>query len=73
MGRILQVFLVLSATLVWCNSVRAQTPMNGAYTINAAVATGSRNFQTFDAALLSLAGNGVSRAVTFNVTANSGP
>lgn len=73
MGRILQVFIVLSATLMWCNNAWAQTPMSGAYTINAAVATGSRNFQTFDAALLSLAANGVSAAVTFDVVANSGP
>ena len=42
--------------------------LNGTYTINSGAATSGTNFQTFSAAVSALGANGVSGAVTFNVT-----
>lgn len=53
-----------------CTAIHAQ--VSGTFTINSAVVTGSGNFQTFSAAVASLAG-GVNGPVIFNVQAGSGP
>ncbi len=50
------------------NSV-TPTPLNGLYTINNTLTTAGRNFQTFAAAVNSLNSNGISGAVTFDVSA----
>ncbi|WP_076374733.1 T9SS type B sorting domain-containing protein [Filimonas lacunae] len=52
------------------NSVQAQTPLSGVYTINPALAAGGRNFQTFERAAIALDA-GISGPVVFNVAENS--
>lgn len=73
MRKLLQVFLLL-VLIVSYDSARAQiSPLTGAYTINAGQATGAKNYQSFEEAVQSLALNGVSGPVVFNVAPNSGP
>ncbi|MBV4355706.1 T9SS type B sorting domain-containing protein [Pinibacter aurantiacus] len=72
---LLQVSIFLCAILISSafNESSAQTsPVSGKFTINSALPTSGKNFQTFAEAVFSLA-NGVNGAVTFDVAPGSGP
>jgi gliding motility-associated-like protein len=70
-GHVFNIRFLLTLCLGFAfSAIHAQ--VSGTFTINSAVATGSGNFQTFTAAVASLAG-GVNGPVTFNVQAGSGP
>jgi gliding motility-associated-like protein len=66
----IRVLFTLCLGVAFLSETHAQ--VSGTFTINSAVATGGGNFQTFSAAVASLAG-GVNGAVTFNVQSGSGP
>ena len=72
---ILKFINVLCATLFLVLGFNAKiiAQMQGTYTVNAAVATGGTNFQSFTALATALNATTVAGPITVNVVANSGP